>query len=112
LSACESARALVRPGEEWFGLARALLLGGAGAVVAAQWDIEDATSASLMSDLYARLAAGLPLARALADTQGERLRLQAHPLDWAGFVVFGGLAAQRIRAPGRRASSPGSVAVA
>src|SRR5439155_17213295 len=31
LSACQSARALVRPGEEWFGLARSFLIAGARA---------------------------------------------------------------------------------
>ena len=29
LSACHTARALLRPGEEWFGLARAFMLAGA-----------------------------------------------------------------------------------
>src|SRR5437667_12900489 len=33
LSACQTARALVRPGEEWFGFPRSLLLAGAGAVL-------------------------------------------------------------------------------
>src|SRR5262249_53132750 len=56
LSACHTARALVRPGEEWFGLARTFLLAGAGAVVAAQWDVDDEATARLMADLYARLA--------------------------------------------------------
>ena len=40
LSACQSARALVSPGEEWFGLSRSLLLAGTGAVLAAQWDVD------------------------------------------------------------------------
>jgi CHAT domain-containing protein len=90
LSACHTARALVHPGEEWFGLARSFLVAGAGAVVAAQWDVEDAQTAELMADVYSRLAAGTPLARALAQAQAARKRAGAHPLDWAGFVALAG----------------------
>jgi CHAT domain-containing protein len=90
LSACHTARALVRPGEEWFGLARAFLLAGASAVVAAQWDVDDEATARLMSDLYARLSNGAPLARALASAQAERAEAGEHPIDWAGFAVLGG----------------------
>ena len=90
LSACHTARALVHPGEEWFGLARSFLVAGASAVVAAQWDVEDAPTAELMADVYARLAAGTPLARALAQAQAARKQAGAHPLDWAGFVALAG----------------------
>lgn len=90
LSACHTARALVRPGEEWFGLARAFLLAGAAAVVAAQWDVDDEATARLMSDLYARLATGTGLARALAEAQANRAQAGEHPIDWAGFAVLGG----------------------
>jgi CHAT domain-containing protein len=90
LSACHSARALVRPGEEWFGLARAFLLAGATAVVAAQWDVDDEATARLMTDLYARLASGTPLARSLAEAQTARAGAGEHPIDWAGFAVLGG----------------------
>ena len=90
LSACHTARALVRPGEEWFGLARAFLLAGAAAVVAAQWDVDDEATARLMSDLYARLATGTTLPRALAEAQANRAEAGEHPIDWAGFAVLGG----------------------
>ncbi len=90
LSACQTARALVRPGEEWFGLSRTLLLAGANAVVAAQWDVEDASTALLMEGLYRRLATGADVPRALAAEQGERAASGEHPLDWAGFVTLGG----------------------
>ncbi|HTR98021.1 MAG TPA: CHAT domain-containing protein [Candidatus Acidoferrales bacterium] len=121
LSACHTARALVRPGEEWFGLARSFLLAGAGAVVAAQWDVEDAPTGALMADLYPRLAAGVGLARALADVQAARHLAAANPLDWAGFAALagpgalggsrsgGGVAATRRTRP-RATSSPVSTA--
>ena len=90
LSACHTARALVHPGEEWFGLARSFLLAGAGAVVAAQWDVEDASTARLMTELYRRLADGDRLAPALAGAQTAQRAAGAHPLDWAGFVALAG----------------------
>jgi hypothetical protein len=93
LSACHTARALVRPGEEWFGLGRAFLLAGAGAVLAAQWDVEDGATAALMGALYGRLAAGAPLPLALARAQAERAAEHRPPYEWAGFVVLGGPAA-------------------
>ncbi|HTO92200.1 MAG TPA: CHAT domain-containing protein [Candidatus Sulfotelmatobacter sp.] len=90
LAACQTGRALVQPGEEWFGLARTLLLGGVRAVVAAQWDVGDQASLRLMSGLYSRLAENLPPARALAAIQAEAGREGLHPLDWAGYVCLGG----------------------
>ncbi len=89
LSACQTARALVRPGDEWFGLSRELLLGGAGAVLAAQWDVEDVPTAHLMADVYREVAGGSSLSRALAAAQSTRSRAGVHPFNWAGFVVLG-----------------------
>jgi len=89
LSACQSARALVRPGEEWFGLARSFLLSGARAILASQWDIEDAAAAALVVELYGLLAAGRSLQQALSGAQAARLHCGAHPLEWAGFVILG-----------------------
>ncbi|MBI5709818.1 MAG: CHAT domain-containing protein [Candidatus Eisenbacteria bacterium] len=106
LSACQSARALVRPGEEWFGLARALLLSGARAVVAAQWDIEDAAAAALMEDLYGRLSLGEGLGRALAGAQAARRHAGVHPVEWAGFVVLAGPEAGRAGIGRRGAPRP------
>jgi hypothetical protein len=80
----------VHPGEEWFGLGRSFLLAGADAVVAAQWDVEDAPTSRLMAAFYARLAGGTPLAAALAQAQAERHLGGAHPLDWAAFVALAG----------------------
>ncbi|MBI5837020.1 MAG: CHAT domain-containing protein [Candidatus Eisenbacteria bacterium] len=93
LSACQTARALVRPGEEWFGLARSFLVAGAGAVIASQWDVDDRATSRLMSAVYGRMAAGAGPAGALADVQSGCNRDGIHPLDWAGFVVLGGPAA-------------------
>ena len=90
LSACQTARALVRPGEEWFGLPRALLLGGAQGVLASQWDVDDRATARLMADVYRGLKSGMALGAALGGAQAARSAAQDHPLDWAGFVLLGG----------------------
>jgi CHAT domain-containing protein len=90
LSACQTARALVRPGEEWFGLPRSLLLAGAGAVLAAQWEVGDSAAARFMADVYGRLGRGASLGEAVASTQAEAAARGSHAIDWAGFVVLGG----------------------
>lgn len=90
LSACQSARALVQPGEEWFGLARTLLLGGVRRVIAAQWDIDDGAARRFMAAWYARVAGGASPAAALATVQAELAREGVHAIDWAGFVGLGG----------------------
>jgi tetratricopeptide (TPR) repeat protein len=90
LSACQTARALVRPGDEWFGLPRALLLAGAGAILASQWDVDDAATARFMADAYGDLARGGSLGEAVASAQSARAAEGAHPIDWAGFTVLGG----------------------
>ena len=100
LSACQTARALVRPGEEWFGLARSFLLAGARSVLASHWDIADEAAARLMAGVYARLRGGDPPARALGAVQAACARDGIHPLDWSGFVVLGGppVAPEAVRA--------------
>ena len=89
LSACQTARALVEPGEEWFGLARALLLAGARRVLAAQWDVADEAAARLMAGTYGRLRNSATLPGALRGAQAEAARSGIHPLEWAGFVLLG-----------------------
>jgi tetratricopeptide (TPR) repeat protein len=96
LSACQTARALVQPGEEWFGLSRSLLLAGAGAVLAAQWDVEDAAAAGFMSAVYRHLSTGVTLGEALSQTQRTAAAGGRHPLEWAGFVLLGGPGAAEV----------------
>jgi CHAT domain-containing protein len=89
LSACQSGRARIQPGEEWFGLARSFLLAGARHVIAAQWDVGDEATARLMAEVYEGLAAGQGPVAALAGAQREAAARGVHPLDWAGFGVLG-----------------------
>jgi CHAT domain-containing protein len=93
LSACQTGRALVRPGEEWFGLPRALLLAGAEVVIASPWDVHDDAAAALMRDTYREIARGHSPVDALAIAQASLARADRHPLEWAGFSPYGGVGA-------------------
>ncbi len=89
LSACQTARALVRPGEEWYGLAPGFLAAGANCVLAAQWDVEGQPTAHLMTQIYRHIAGGQPLTRAVGLTQAAAARAGTHPIEWAAFSVLG-----------------------
>jgi len=91
LSACQSARGKVLPGEGVESLARAFLQAGARTVVASLWNVNDERSAELMSGFYERLAAGETKADAL---RSARLELRRRHPDlparvWAPYVLIG-----------------------
>lgn len=88
------------PGDDLFGIQRALLHGGARTVVSGLWDIYDATAPDIMNDFWIRIAAETPAPRALAEAQRaylktwrefpqEPLRFLTHPYYWAVFTVAG-----------------------
>jgi CHAT domain-containing protein len=86
------------PGDDLFGLQRALLQSGARSVVSGQWDIYDGTGPELMHYFFDHLAKGKCAPEALADSQRQFLnRLRSsnepepwlHPYFWAVFSVAG-----------------------
>jgi CHAT domain-containing protein len=101
LSACDSAgggdldvtaASLSNGGEALSGLARGFLYAGATDVMATEWKVDSASSASEVQDvLTLALKSNTPLADALAQAQ-SRLFDQpetAHPFYWAAFVLVG-----------------------
>ncbi|MGI8531916.1 MAG: CHAT domain-containing protein [Geodermatophilaceae bacterium] len=68
LAACQAGVGAVRAGEETLGLANALLAMGTRTLVATCIPVPDEASAPLMLGMHARLAAGVPVAAALAAT--------------------------------------------
>lgn len=66
LSACDTGRPLVRPGDEQLGLASALLAMGTTALVAAVLPVDDAVTSTLMTGFHRELRGGLAPAAALA----------------------------------------------
>ena len=92
LSACHSYSGRAIRGEGLASLGRAFLQGGARAVVASVWDVDDRTSPSMMRAFYASLAGGAPPDAALRTAQLQMLRAggpSAATEAWAGFTVTG-----------------------
>ena len=94
LSACHTGEGEWRPGAGIAGLARGFLVGGAREVVASQWAVDDAVTASFMEAFYAALARGetTPFAlrtarRALRRSDDPRGFVLAHPYFWAAWIV-------------------------
>jgi hypothetical protein len=100
MSACYSGLAdrSPLPGDDLFGLQRALLHAGARTVVSGLWDVYDGTGPLLMRGLFEELAAGKPVPVALANSQRALLTsLRAsgkpdpwlHPYFWAVYTAAG-----------------------
>lgn len=89
LSACEAGRSRVAAGDELLGLLRGFLMAGVPTVVATLWTIDDAATAELMENFYARLVdTGRPAAAMRAAQQGLAERWP-HPFYWGAFTVYG-----------------------
>ena len=69
LSACESGVSQIRPGDELFGLMRALIYAGTPSVVMSLWEVEDISTELLMVHFYERLKAGDTKVEALQKAQ-------------------------------------------
>lgn len=101
LAACYSGRAdrSPLPGDDLFGLQRALLQSGARTVVGGLWDVYDGKAPELMNGLFQRLDKGEPTAEALAGAQREFIkkyrdlpeprRYFTHPYFWAVYAAWG-----------------------
>lgn len=91
LSACETGVGEIRNGDGVLGLRRALVLAGSQAQVLSLWEVDDASTAALMTTVYERLASGATIGDALVQAK-RRLANQpefAHPVHWAAFVLSG-----------------------
>ena len=89
LSACDTGRGDVRPGQGVYGLRRALGVAGAQTVVMSLWKVNDETTRTLMEDYYRRLLAGQRRADALDEAMRALRNKQPHPYYWAPFVAIG-----------------------
>ncbi len=100
LSACYSGLAdrSPLPGDDLFGLQRALLQSGASNVVCGLWDVYDETGAQLMNVFFQRLEAGDPVHAALGNSQRAFLKARRaegsfdpwiHPYFWAVYKATG-----------------------
>ena len=89
LSACDTSRGRLLPGEGRLGLAQAFLQSGAASVLASYWRIDDASTVAFMRSFYKYLLTDrLSAAAALRRAQLEQLSAGASH-DWAAFALFG-----------------------
>jgi CHAT domain-containing protein/Tfp pilus assembly protein PilF len=91
LSACRSAGARTYSGEGLVGLSWAFLRAGARNVVAGLWDVNDMSTAMLMSDFYAQLMRGSKPADALREAKLQLVHSTAayrKPFYWAPFQLY------------------------
>lgn len=89
LSACDSARVRVLPGDEVHGLARAVLGAGASTMVACLWPADDESTQEIMGLFYGELAANEAPRSALQRAQLALRNRRPHPYYWAGFGIIG-----------------------
>ncbi|MDR2755392.1 MAG: CHAT domain-containing protein [Planctomycetaceae bacterium] len=101
LSACYSglSEKSPMPGDDLFGIQRALLHRGAGAVIAGSWDVYDLTGTILIHGLMRNLAEGQSIVSALSESQRNFLKEQrasngnrnpwTHPYFWAVYTLTG-----------------------
>jgi CHAT domain-containing protein len=89
LSACDTSRGRLLPGEGVLGPAQAFLQAGAASVIASYWRIPDEHTAPFMEAFYRYLLVDrLSAAAALRRTQLDYARDRASH-DWAAFTLYG-----------------------
>ncbi len=97
LSACRSAGARMYSGEGLVGLSWAFLRAGARNVVAGLWDVNDMSTANLMSDFYGRLTHGSAPADALREAKMKMVHSKGayrKPFYWGPFQLYAGAGLQ------------------
>lgn len=85
LSACDTGRAMIRPGDEAIGLTATMLACGARSVVAAVAPVNDTVAAQLMAAYHQALASGVPASEALRTATG----VIGHPDGARLFSTYG-----------------------
>jgi CHAT domain-containing protein len=95
LSACESGKGVIEPGEGAFGLARAIRTAGARNILMSLWQIPDRETKELMSNFYKNLLQNQTKSASLRNAQiSEREIIRKRygediPYFWAAFVLIG-----------------------
>jgi len=91
LSACDTARGALYPGEGVIGLSWAFLTAGCPTTVVSQWKADSPTTSRLMVEFHRRLLRGERAADALRDAKLSLLHQPEHdhPFYWCPFIVVG-----------------------
>jgi CHAT domain-containing protein len=89
LSACDTSRGRLLPGEGVLGPAQAFLQAGSAAVLASYWRVDDAATAQFMQKFYTHLFAGhQSAAAALRSAQLDAAHSSSFH-TWAAFALYG-----------------------
>ena len=93
LSACETGMGKQYSGEGIYSIARAFYYAGCPSIVMSLWKVNDKSTAGLMKLFYENIQQNKPFDTALRDAKRTFLsqagELEAHPANWASFVVIG-----------------------
>lgn len=91
LSACETGLGEIHEGEGVYGLRRAFQEAGVDQVVTSLWEVSDAGTQALMTEMYERLLAGMAPREALRDAQLELMASPrwGYPYVWSAFMIVG-----------------------
>jgi len=93
LSTCNSGSGTLYRGEGLMSIARGFLLAGASSVIKTLWDVNDETSALIISRFYYHLSKGKNRDEALRQAKLDYIRSQTpaytDPYYWAAYVVLG-----------------------
>lgn len=105
LSGCSTGLASVGDDADTQGFVEALLQAGARQVLAALWDIDDASAHLWMVEFYRQARPGTPWAETANWTRKALREQYPHPVFWAPFTVFGFLSNFDVSSKGATALS-------
>jgi CHAT domain-containing protein len=88
VSACKSAGATFYAGEGLIGFAWVFLASGARNVIAGLWDVDDESSAALMTSLYGGIAQGQDPVTALHNAKLKLMKTESKPYYWAPLEIY------------------------
>lgn len=91
LSACETGLGEIHEGEGVYGLRRAFQEAGVQSVVSSLWEVSDAGTQELMSNMYQRLNQGKSPHQALRESQLKMIDspMWSAPYIWSAFMMVG-----------------------
>ena len=91
LSACETGLGEIHEGEGVYGLRRSFQEAGVAEVISSLWEVSDAGTQALMTDLYERILQGTPAREALREVQIAMIDSPewGYPYVWSAFMIVG-----------------------
>ena len=87
LSACQTGVGLSSK-EGVYGMYRGFKQAGVGSIMASLWNVNDATTAALMTEFYRQWLSGVPMQQALHEAQRHLRQTHPSPFYWAPFFLL------------------------